>query len=505
MPEIQEVCDAILRSLKTSPRGLTITDIAKKIHKDRNVTAKYLDILKVEGKVETRQVGAAKVYWLSQRVPLSAFLCFTKNMIVILDLRMNIVQVNDQYQKCTDVPKETLIGQNILRAALPVISTPEALEIITSTEKEQIIRDIHFPKGNMDFFYKMEVIPTLFEDGEKGLTIVLEDITEKKRHLKNMEFLARTAEELVDLPPESDIYLYIADRLKDLLPENPRYYINSYDEVKGQFFWRAVEDEKVRLGMTELIGFDPIGMAFPLKEFFYSAPFCEDAFSFKDMRVLHFKPFYEKEEYSMYDVCARLFPREICEMIKTRFNIAKFYLTGLVWQEQLFGLVGIALGREEKLENKEAILSFLRQVSIALARRVTEKQLLRSEQRFLDLVSGLDIAILVLDHQNTITQVNRKFSDEYGYQKDDIQPWNSWLMKAFPDPQYREHVAVLVNGDENRTIDQKVIFSITCSDNSVKPVTIQPVRFSDGTKGVVWHPGSRQERMCKDPIPGNTC
>lgn len=65
-----------------------------------------IEVLHAEGKVETRQVGAAKVYWISQRVPMSAFLCFTKNMFIILDLNMNIVQVNDQYLTFPDYPRK---------------------------------------------------------------------------------------------------------------------------------------------------------------------------------------------------------------------------------------------------------------------------------------------------------------------------------------------------------------------------------------------------------------
>ncbi|MGV8111244.1 PAS domain S-box protein [Methanospirillum sp.] len=45
---------------------------------------------------------------------MSAFLCFTKNMIIILDLNMNIVQVNDQYLTFSELSKEDLIGRNIL-------------------------------------------------------------------------------------------------------------------------------------------------------------------------------------------------------------------------------------------------------------------------------------------------------------------------------------------------------------------------------------------------------
>ena len=486
MAEVQDIYNAILKSLKINPRGLTITDISKKIKKDRNLTAKYLDVLKAEGRVETRQVGSAKVYWLSQRVPLSAFLCFTKNMIMILDNMMNIVQVNDQYLKLTGQSKENLIGRNILQDLLPVVSTPEALAIITSVEKEQIIQDVRFSKGNDEFFYKMEVIPTLFEEGEKGLTIVMEDITEKKRHLKNMEFLARTAEELVDLPSDTDIYLYIANRLKELLPDNPIYYVHSYDEVKGKFYLRAVENAVIRHGFGELIGKDPIGIEFPVEDFFYSAPFFEDAFTFKDMRVMHFKPFYEEEEYSFYDACARLFPKEICEEVIIRFNIAKLYLTGLVWQEQLFGLVGICLGKDEKLENKQAILSFFRQASIALARRMTEQRLLRSEKKFEDIVTGMETPAIVLDKMGTITLLNQRFRDKYGYDMADIPSLDTWLDKAFPDADYMKKVEIHINKiNMNQVKYQKEIFSITCNDNSVKSASIKTVSLSDGMKAIL--------------------
>ncbi|MDD3373694.1 MAG: histidine kinase, partial [Methanoculleus bourgensis] len=55
--------------------------------------------------------------------------------------------------------------------------------------------------SDRESFYQMQVIPTTFEDGEKGCTIVLEDITERKRYIQNTMFLARTAMDLVDLPP----------------------------------------------------------------------------------------------------------------------------------------------------------------------------------------------------------------------------------------------------------------------------------------------------------------
>ena len=360
---------SIFQILKPYPRGLTVTDVSKKLGYNRNTTAKHLEILAAEGKVEVRSVGQAKVYSVTQRVPLSAFLCFTKNMILILDTAMNIVQTNDQYLKVTGYAKKDLIGKNLLEALPPIISSPEALAVIQSTTKEQVITDIRHKCGRNELFYQMEVIPTIFEGGEHGLTIVLEDITERKRYVQNMEFLARTAMELVNLPGDTDIFRYVADRVAELVPGTPRCYVESYDEVNRQFFCRAMVGPEIREGMAEIVGQDVVGMKFPIQEFFFAAPFFESPSTLRDMREMHFRPFFEDEQISFYDVCIHQFSREACEEIVRRFSIGKLFLTGLVWQEQLFGIVGICLGPDEMLENKQAIESFVRQASIAIARR----------------------------------------------------------------------------------------------------------------------------------------
>ena len=360
---------SIFQILKPFPRGLTVTDVSKKLGYNRNLTAKHLEILTAEGKVEVRSVGQAKVYSVTQRVPLSAFLCFTKNMILILDTAMNIVQTNDQYLKVTGYAKKDLIGKNLLEASPPIISSPEALAVIQSTTKEQVITDIRHHSGHNEFFYQMEVIPTTFEGGEQGLTIVLEDITERKRYVKNMEFLARTAEELVNLPSDTDIFRYVADRVAELVPGTPRCYVESYDEVNRQFFLKAMVGPEIREEFAEIVGQEVVGMAFPIEEFFFKAPFFETIETFRPLREFHFKPFFEDQQYSFYDVCLHQFSREACEEIVRRFSIGKLFLIGLVWQEQLFGFVGMCIGPDEMLENKQAIESFVRQASIALARR----------------------------------------------------------------------------------------------------------------------------------------
>jgi stage V sporulation protein SpoVS len=80
--------------LKANPLGLTVTDIAKRININRNSVAKYLDVLNISGQVEMRAIGPAKVYYPSQRVPLSALLNYSSDHIVVYNSDLVVVQAN---------------------------------------------------------------------------------------------------------------------------------------------------------------------------------------------------------------------------------------------------------------------------------------------------------------------------------------------------------------------------------------------------------------------------
>jgi len=485
MIEDQETYDSILKILKLSPRGLTITDISRRIKRDRNYTSKQLEILKAEGKVQTRHMGSARVYWLSQRVPLSAFLCFTRNMILILDHDMNIVQVNEQYLKLAKVQKESLIGHNILDNGFPVVSNPEALNIICSTGKEQIITDIRIFNENDECFYKMEVIPTLFEQGEKGLTIVLEDITEKKCHLKNMEFLARTALEFVDLPLDADMFWYIADRLLELLPLNSkRCWIMSYDEMKRKTVMKAVSPPSFREEASFLTGGkDLVGMELPMLEFFSRKMQNETPSTIKEMREFRLKPLFNDEEISFYDFCFHLFPKEVCKQFLLMNNIGKICVTGLVWQKQVFGIVGICMVPDDILENKQAIESFLRQASIAIARRLTEKQLSISERKFEGIIEGILIPAITIDHIGNILHINGKFTQEFGYLKDDINSLDELFEKGFNNIEYiAKDIISPAPGKSVHPDLPNGEFSVRCRDKTEKIAFIRQITLVDGTR-----------------------
>ncbi|CVK34682.1 helix-turn-helix domain-containing protein [Methanoculleus bourgensis] len=168
MPPEQEITGRILRTLRFRPKGMTITEIARALGMNRNSVSKHLEVMQVAGQVEARLVGNAKVYSVAQRVPLSAFLCFTQNLILVLDADLTIIQANDQLLRHFGRTKEELVGQNIRDTAIPAVSTPEALAVIVGLEREQVITDVCYRNdSDRESFYQMHAIPTTFEDGRR--------------------------------------------------------------------------------------------------------------------------------------------------------------------------------------------------------------------------------------------------------------------------------------------------------------------------------------------------
>lgn len=495
MQEEHDLPNRILRALRFRPKGMTITGVAKQLGATRNSVSKHLEILQIAGKVDVRQIGNAKLYSLAQRVPISAFLCFTKNLILILDNEQRIVQVNDQCQRALKRSKEELIGLTLAEAALPVVSSPEAIAVIEGLEREQVMTDLLYRRDEGgDLFYQMQVIPTTFEDGEKGCTLVLEDITERKRYVRDMEFLARTAMELVDMPAEAGIYQYIVDGLMELAP-GAYAYIFSYDEADRQFVMRVVAGKGLREGVTELLGRDIVGLVLPVVHVF-DAPYHETPLSMRGLQEFVLRP--ETASWSFYDLCFQAIPEEICEAILTRFDIARMCTMGLVWREQIFGMAGIFLHLGMELENRETVESFIRQASIALARRQTEERLRRSEHRFRDLVDSSPVPSAVIENDGRYAYINRAFTDLFGYTLEDIPTGKEWFRLAFPDPVRRREAIAAWKADREAVgpcHSRPRTFPVRCRDGNGKKIRFSPVELSDGTEYVTYEDVTEERRI----------
>ena len=179
----QEKVDKIKRLLKWHRRGMTISDLASEMKINRNLVAKYLDMLLIAGQVEMQVIGAAKVFFLSRRVPISALLEFSSDLVIVFDSDQRILQVNEQVPLLLETEKEAIIGKTIHELDNPFTHALEASWTARNPqEKCESVSDVDCVIRGEEHNFRAKQVPTAFEDGSDGLTIIVEDITTRKKY-----------------------------------------------------------------------------------------------------------------------------------------------------------------------------------------------------------------------------------------------------------------------------------------------------------------------------------
>ncbi|MCW4016545.1 MAG: PAS domain-containing protein [Candidatus Bathyarchaeota archaeon] len=160
---------------------MTVTQISKEINLNRNSVAKYLEVLLISGHVEMKSYGPAKVFFISQRVPMSALIDFSSDYILILDRDFKVIKANDNFQKLVRLEVDALIGQKIEFVPLSEFSTQKMkADLKDALNGKSVTTEMEFSIGAIKYTFNTKIIPTTFEDGLPGVTMIFEDITARK-------------------------------------------------------------------------------------------------------------------------------------------------------------------------------------------------------------------------------------------------------------------------------------------------------------------------------------
>ena len=224
MEQFKEELIRIKEILKSSPQGMSVTEIARALNKNKHSVGHYLGILQVSGHVQMRNYGKAKVFSLSSRVPLDSMFGYTEDMVIVLDQDERVVRINDPFLAFIQKPRTEILGNlfSSLKGTGP--SAEGVFEEIRQSLKNSIFDQEIEIKKPYPRFYRQKILPAVFDDGKQGMIIILEDITAKK----SAELSLRSSEEKFRL---------MAENLQDgiIINENGRIiYANSrVEEIFG--------------------------------------------------------------------------------------------------------------------------------------------------------------------------------------------------------------------------------------------------------------------------------
>ena len=178
----EEYLKTILELFRREPRGLSISDISREIGLNRNSVSKYVNMLTIAGKIEMKVVGPAKVYFLSERIPVSAMIEFSSDGIVLLDDGLRIVNANDRYLSLINRPKNEIVGVSIKDTDLLLLSSDIFITSVPRYgEGEKRIDDLLFMDGGEIRHFSIKILPAVFEGGKAGFVVIIEETTERWR------------------------------------------------------------------------------------------------------------------------------------------------------------------------------------------------------------------------------------------------------------------------------------------------------------------------------------
>jgi PAS domain S-box-containing protein len=240
-----EKVDKLKRILKWHPRGMTISDLASEMGMNRNLVAKYLDMLLISGQVEMQLTGAAKVFFLARRVPVSALLEFSSDMVIVIDSQQRVLQANEQVFSLLDMPRESLEQKHLGEIDNPFIQT---LKTSLGTGRPQSSGDEATETscmiGQSERHFRIKKVPTAFEDGSDGFTFIAEDITSRKKYEEMLRISEARYRGLVQSSGEAIIGSDPDGSIVSWNPAAERLYGYSEAEVLAKPFRMLIPDSE---------------------------------------------------------------------------------------------------------------------------------------------------------------------------------------------------------------------------------------------------------------------
>lgn len=355
------------------PRGMSISDISNELGMNRNLTAKYLDMLVISGHVDMRHVGAAKVYTSIHHVPIGEMLEFSSDLIIVLDKDQKIIRVNNNIVNELETPREQLTGKRIGETGNAFLDTLKIAYPLL--EQDKSIPDIDFRciLKDKEHWFRIKQIRTAFENGTQGITVICVDVTASKeiiargnQHNNDLQFLSKKAWEFVELASDANIYEKIAADLKIIIPD-AKIAVCSYDHSTGIV---TLQSWVFGMGGRDLfkryVGTDPVGLELPISQ---------EALAGMQMgRLLRLN-------LSFHQMLFGAVPEEPCNRLEIEYDLKDTYGVGFSRNGFVFGDAAIFLPEGKTIPNQHLVEAYSGVAANALQRFIQESDMPKNGNR----------------------------------------------------------------------------------------------------------------------------
>ncbi|MCI0497338.1 MAG: PAS domain S-box protein, partial [Thermoplasmata archaeon] len=226
------------------------------------------------------------------------------------------------------------------------------------------------------------------EMGEvRGVVLLGRDVSERmralereRRYFHDLALLSQMAMEYVDLPPEVDIYEFLAEKV-GVHVEKGYTFVLSYDASTDEAQVRAAFGVDGRLKRClGMLGVELVGLRFPIRE---------------NLRPSTSRPHIRRLEGSLHDLLSGRFPKAAIGPVEGLLRIGGIFEAPLVNRGELLGSV-VIVARVRELGNSDLIEALVNQASVAIGRKLALDALLESEKKYSTVVEQGNDGIIII-------------------------------------------------------------------------------------------------------------
>lgn len=172
----QTTIPAIIEFLKTCTHGASIQEIAQGLDMNRNLVAKYLAILHMQGRLDLRAYGNIKIYRLANKIPFQSLALLLEDITLGIDKSHVIRSYHGCGEEIFGLRNEQFLGKHIIDIPGSPLFFPEIQDHIRSIldgvvnfreEEECHIRGLPV---------RIRLVACIFDDGSSGVAFLCSKI-----------------------------------------------------------------------------------------------------------------------------------------------------------------------------------------------------------------------------------------------------------------------------------------------------------------------------------------
>jgi len=255
------------------------------------------------------------------------------------------------------------------------------------------------------------------------------DITDYKKtegsereYISEMKFLADTAMDFVEFPPEKDIFQYIGEKVQEIIG-NAIVYVNEFDKDKDGFIVRYLKGFGKDIKKTlAIIGKDPTKMVYKIGSSEISGQ--KSKVSAEEGKAILLSSKLTRWPGGFTELSSRYLPKNVSLILEKLFSLGEVYMIGLSRKGEILGEVVILLRGQNEIKYLDFIETFIKQAAIVLQQKKSEEALRQSQQEFISIFRDNPEAIVYVDEKGNILDINLRFIKLFGYSLKEIKGKN---------------------------------------------------------------------------------